>query len=91
MAIDPNQTIEKMLAQPAEVVGHRGRSVRLKGGKVPVCTSTYNYCQDDVTRNEVARRLAALWNLAIGIPTHVIEQNVANMERQAREISKELR
>lgn len=52
--------------------------MRLVGGKVPVCTSTYNYGQDEETRNELARRIAGLWTLAAGIPTIEIEAAAAN-------------
>ncbi len=75
--LDPNQTMEKMITQPAEAGGYGGRSVRLAGGKVPVCTATYNYCQDHETRAEVARRIAALWTLAQGIPTSALEAAIA--------------
>lgn len=77
MAIDPNQTADKIICQPAEAVSWNGRSVRLVGGKVPVCTSTYNYCQSNDTRNELARRIAALWTLAVGMPTSEIEEAVS--------------
>jgi len=42
--------------------------VRVANGKIGLCTSTYNHSQDDATKSEIARRVAA-HNLAVGIPT----------------------
>lgn len=42
-------------------------------GKLGLCTSTYNHSQDAATKAEIARRVAALWNLAVGIPTAELE------------------
>lgn len=66
---DPKQTAERLISLRAENSGYLGRTVRVETGKYPLCTSTYNYCQDDETKEEIARRIAALWNLAVGIPT----------------------
>ena len=72
--IDPNQTAEKLIIQRAEVSGgYKASTVRVAGAKVGLCTSTYNHSQDDATKAEIARRIAALWNLAIGIPTAELE------------------
>lgn len=73
MAYDPNQTIEKMSILTAEAGGHRGRTVRLLNGKIPLSTSTYNHSQDDATKEQVAARIAALWNLGKGLTTAEIE------------------
>lgn len=64
----------------AQAVGHRGRTVRLNGGKVPLATATYNHShsQDDQTKEQVAARIAALWNLAKGSSTADIEALVDN-------------
>lgn len=68
--IDPNQTADKLIVQRAEVSGgYKASTVRVAGGKVGLCTSTYNHSQDDTTKAEIARRVAALWNLAIGMST----------------------
>lgn len=32
------------------------------------------YCQDEDTKSEVARRIAALWNISAGIPTADLEE-----------------
>lgn len=72
--IDPEQSADKLIAQRACVSGgYKASTVRVAGGKVGLCTSTYNHSQDDETKNEIARRVAALWNLAHGIPTAELE------------------
>ncbi|HDS0960523.1 hypothetical protein [Pseudomonas putida] len=74
MDIDPNQSAEKLISLRAAVAdGFKARTVRVGDGKFPLCTSTYNYCQDEDTKSEVARRIAALWNIAVGIPTADLE------------------
>lgn len=71
---DPNQSAEKLISMRAAVSdGWRARTVRVADGKYPLCTSTYNFCQDEETKSEIARRVAALWNLAAGIPTAELE------------------
>lgn len=40
MRHDPDQTIEVMSTYTAQAVGHRGRTVRLNGGKVPLATAS---------------------------------------------------
>ena len=73
-AIDPNQTADKLIVQRASAsAGYKGAAVRVADGKIGLCTSTYNHSQDDATKAEIARRVAALWNLAIGIPTAELE------------------
>lgn len=76
MAFDPEQTAEKLIHMKADVQGWQGRTVRLNDGKVALATCTYNFSQDEETKSEMARRLAALWNLAIGVPTSEIERFV---------------
>jgi hypothetical protein len=74
--IDPEQSADKLIHLPAEVAnGWRERTVRLRNGKASyaLATSTYNYSQDEDTKHEIARRVAALWNLAQGIPTAELE------------------
>lgn len=72
--IDPNQSAKNLISMRAAVCdGFRARTVRVADGKYPLCTSTYNYCQDEETKSEIARRVAALWNLAAGIPTAELE------------------
>ncbi|HBO7832544.1 TPA: hypothetical protein L5A09_006697 [Pseudomonas aeruginosa] len=72
--IDPNQSADRLINLTAGVSdGYKARTVRVADGKYPLCTSTYNYCQDEETKAEIARRIAALWNLAAGIPTHELE------------------
>ena len=72
--IDPEQSAEKLINMTAHVEGgYKARTVRANAGKVPIATCTYNYCQDEETKNEVARRIATLWNLAIGVPTSELE------------------
>lgn len=72
--IDPNQTAEKLIGQCATVSGgYKASTVRVADGKIALCTSTYNFSQSDETKNEIARRIAALWNLATGIPTAELE------------------
>ncbi|WP_153785363.1 hypothetical protein [Pseudomonas sp. EMN2] len=74
VAIDPNQTADKLIAQRASAsAGYKGAAVRVANGKIGLCTSTYNHSQDDATKSEIARRVAALWNLAVGIPTVELE------------------
>lgn len=74
MCADPAQSAEKLISMPADVEGGwRERTVRLAGGRYALCTSTYNYSQDEATKNEIARRVAALWNIAAGIPTAELE------------------
>lgn len=74
MAHDPNQTADRLIAQRASAsAGYKGAAVRVAGGKVGLCTSTYNHSQSDETKSEIARRVAALWNLAAGIPTAELE------------------
>ncbi|MDU4254511.1 hypothetical protein [Pseudomonas sp.] len=70
---DPDQTADKLILHRASVEGFKARTVRLADGKFPLCTSTYNYSQDEETKAEIARRVAALWNLAAGIPTAELE------------------
>lgn len=77
MSYDPDQTIDRMVNHKAEVGGHRYRTVRLNGGKIPLCTATYNYQQLDETKEMVARRIAALWNLTQGIGTADLEHLVS--------------
>ena len=77
MSYDPDQTIDRMVNYTAEVGGHRNRTVRLNDGKVPLATCTYNFAQDDQTKEMVARRIASLWNLAQGIGTADLEHLVS--------------
>jgi hypothetical protein len=80
--IDPGQSADKLISMTAEVEGgYKARTVRANGGKVPIATSTYNYNQDEDTKNEVARRIAALWNLACGMPTSELEALVKSGAR----------
>ena len=65
--MDPKQILPKMIHLRAESGGHRGRSIRLDGGRVPLATCTYNFNQSDQTKEEVASRIAVLWNLAKGL------------------------
>lgn len=56
--------------------GHR--SVRLlvpwgPGGWIGLATATYSYKLSDGERCEVARRMAALWNLHLDVPTDELE------------------
>ncbi|SBW84424.1 hypothetical protein PVE_R2G0397 [Pseudomonas veronii 1YdBTEX2] len=39
MSYDPDQTIDRLVNYTAEVGGHRNRTVRLNGGKIPLCTA----------------------------------------------------
>lgn len=72
--IDPNQSADNLIMLRARVNDtFKARTVRVADGKYPLCTATYNYCQDDDTKAEIARRVAALWNLAAGIPTAELE------------------
>lgn len=73
MSYDPDQTIDRMVNHTAEAGGHRNRTVRLNDGLMPLCTATYNYQQLDETKEMVARRIAALWNLTQGIGTADLE------------------
>lgn len=66
MSYDPKQTLSKLISYRAESGGHLGRSVRLEDGKYPLATCTYNYSQLDETKAQVAARIAALWNFALG-------------------------
>lgn len=77
-APDSKQTAEKLLDMDAAIHGWYGRTVRLAEGKYALCTSTYNYSQNDETKNEIARRLAALWNIAQGVPTSDLEALAAS-------------
>lgn len=78
--LDPKQTADTLINLRADSGGHYGRTVRVDSGKYPLCTSTYNYCQDDETKAEIARRIAAMWNLTQGIPTeHLIELDAAGL------------
>jgi hypothetical protein len=71
---DPNQTADKLIVLRASASGgFKGSAVRVADGKVGLWTSTYNHSQDDATKSEIARRVAALWNLALGIPTAELE------------------
>ncbi|MNJ75908.1 hypothetical protein D3C77_730850 [compost metagenome] len=45
---------------------------------MPLATATYNRSQDDKTKEQVAARIAALWNLAKGSSTADIEALVDN-------------
>lgn len=72
MSEDPNQTADKIILMTAAVEGYKARTVRL-GGRYPLATCTYNYNQSEATKNEAARRIAALWNLAHGISTEKLE------------------
>jgi hypothetical protein len=63
-----------LIAQRASVSGgYKPFTVRAAGGKVGLCTSTYNHSQDDETKAEIARRVAALWNISTGVPTEHLE------------------
>lgn len=62
----------------------RFRSVRLiiDGGEtIGLSTSTYSYKLDHGQRCDAARRMADLWNLAIGIPT----EDIAQMQLSAKD------
>lgn len=72
--MDPKQYIECLIHMEAAPYGFGERTVRLNGGRVALCTATYNFAQDEYTRAQVARRLAALWNLARGVPTETLER-----------------
>lgn len=68
--IDPNQSAEKLIGQRAAVSGgYKPSTVRVANGTIGLVTATYNHAQGDETKAEIARRVAALWNLAIGIST----------------------
>lgn len=74
MQHESDQTIEKLINLPAVIQGGwRARTVRLGDGKIPLATSTYNYLQTEETKNLVARRIAALWNIAAGLTTEELE------------------
>lgn len=73
MADDPNQTADKLTLMRAAVEGYKARTVRLDS-KYPLATCTYCYNQSEATKNESARRIAALWNLAHGISTEKLER-----------------
>lgn len=72
MAYDPNQSADKLILMTAAVEGYKGRTVRFNG-KYAAMTATYNYSQDEATKNEICRRVAALWNLAHGLSTEQLE------------------
>lgn len=72
MSDDPNQSADKLILMTAAVEGYKARTVRLDG-KYPLATCTYCYNQSEATKNESARRIAALWNLAHGISTERLE------------------
>ncbi|KXJ33192.1 MULTISPECIES: hypothetical protein [Pseudomonas] len=74
MSTDPRQKIEHLIRLSAGTTGFQGRTVRLDNGHIALCTSTYNYSQDDETRHLVAERIALLWNLARSIPTDQLSQ-----------------
>lgn len=74
--------------------GWKGRSVRLDTTDAPVVdmgkdigliTATYSYSLSDEERVAVARRVAALWNFALGIPTEQIEAAIADRQKKAEE------
>lgn len=77
MSYDPEQTFSKLISYRAESGGHRGRSIRLEGGKFPLATCTYNFNQRDETKAQVAERIAALWNFAAGINQSELEALIA--------------
>ena len=52
---------------------HKGAAARVADGKIGLCTLSYSHSQDVATKAEIARRVAAPWNLAIGIPTEELE------------------
>lgn len=71
---DPNQSAEKLIGQRAAVNGgYKPSTVRVADGKIGLVTAAYNHAQDDRTKAEIARRVAALWNLSIGISTAELE------------------
>ncbi|MFL1449190.1 hypothetical protein ACI77O_12415 [Pseudomonas tritici] len=72
--VDPNQSAEKLIHMKAEVEGWKGRTVRLDNGKCPLTTVTYNYNQCEDTKGELARRIAALWNMSVGMSTDELER-----------------
>lgn len=80
-SIDEAQDATRLIKLTATVEGgYKPFTVRLVDGKhhYPLSTSTYNYCQTDETKHEVARRIAALWTMAKGIPTAELEAFAAS-------------
>lgn len=72
--IDPNQSADRLIGQRAAVNGgYKPSTVRVAEGKIGLVTATYNHAQCAETKAEIARRVAALWNLAIGISTAELE------------------
>lgn len=72
--------------------GWKGRSVRLDttsapgvdlGKDIGLITATYSYSLSDEERVAVARRVTALWNFALGIPTEQIEAVIADRQAKA--------
>lgn len=64
MALDPDQTAAKLIVQRASAsAGYKG----VAGSKVGLCTSTYKHSQDDATKSEIARRVAAMGLLATAL------------------------
>lgn len=74
VTINLEQTAAQLIRQRADVCGgYKPFTVRIADGKIALCTSTYNYSQPDETKGEIARRLAALWNIALDVPTAELE------------------
>lgn len=67
-----------------EPAAHDGfRSVRLIVGRghIGLATTAYSYLLPDDEKIEVARRIAALWNLHLGEPTNELEGRAAKALR----------
>ncbi|KSQ21726.1 hypothetical protein APB26_32615 [Pseudomonas aeruginosa] len=78
-SIDTNLTAEMLINQHAKVDGgYKPFTVRLSNGKIGLATATYNHNQSFETKQEIARRIAALWNIAQGIPTEDLEKAAAS-------------
>lgn len=73
---------------PVRYDGHRSLRIELGSGEVGMATTTYSYKLVDEEKASAARRMAALWNLAVafGWSTEQIERMVAekNAENGSR-------
>lgn len=57
--------------------GNRSIRARDGAGEIGLATATYSYQLNHAERVEIARRIAVLWNLHLGVSTEVLEAVLA--------------